>query len=362
VKLLRSFHDEACVGHFSSTITAFKNLRQCYYYPSMFKDAYKWVVNYEKCKMFTGKPQLASFPLRLVMIEAPFHQWGLNFIGSINPPSSQGNSYILTTTYYFNKWVEAKSMKKNSSEVVCEFLKEQILVRTGVLMKLIMDNTSYFSSLEIIEFCYDNGIQVGHSSDYFPQGNGHAKSSNKNMINIFKKLVSDNKKSWHKKINDALWEDRTTPKRAIGISHFELVYGVEDNLPLPLELATSKLKTMIEDGIGIDGLEKRILYLTKLHEKREEMMDRIIENQGRVKKLFDKRARPRKFMEGDLVLLWDKRHEPRGMHSKFQNLWKGPFKIMQVNHNNSFKLAYPIGESLPCSYNGQDLKLYQMQN
>ena len=91
------------------------------------------------------------------------------------------------------------------------------------------------------------------------------------------------------------------------------------------------------------------------------MVDRIIEHQGRVKKFFDKRARPRKLMEGDLVLLWDKRQEPRGMHSKFQSLWKGPFQIVQVNQNNSFKLAYPSGEWLPYSYNGQDLKLYQIQ-
>lgn len=67
-------------------------------------------------------------------------------------------------------------------------------------------------------------------------------------------------------------------------------------------------------------------------------------------------------MEGDLVLLWDKRHELRGMHSKFQSLWKGPFWIIQVNQNNSFKFGYPIGEILPCSYNGHDMKLYQMQN
>ena len=89
----------------------------------MFKDAYQWVSNCEKCRMFTGKAQLAALPLRLVVIEAPFHQWGLDFIGLINPPSSQGHSYILTTTYYFSKWVEVVPMKKTASEVVCDFLK-----------------------------------------------------------------------------------------------------------------------------------------------------------------------------------------------------------------------------------------------
>ena len=91
-------------------------------------------------------------PLRLVVIEAHFQQWGLDFIRPINPPSSQVHSYILTTTNYFSKWVEAKPTKKTSSEVVYEFLKEHILIKFGFAMNLIMDNVSYFSSLEIIEF------------------------------------------------------------------------------------------------------------------------------------------------------------------------------------------------------------------
>ena len=76
-----------------------------------------------------------------------------------------------------------------------------------------------------------------------------------------KKLVSDNQKIWHKKIHDALLVDRTTPKRAIGISPFELVYGVEANLPLTLELAACKLKTMIEEDL--------VSYQTARRKKRD---------------------------------------------------------------------------------------------
>ena len=115
MKLLRSFHDEACGGHFSNTITTFKILRQCYYWPGMFKDAYKWVANCEKCKMFTNEPQLVALPLRPIVIEAPFHQRGLDFIGPINPPSSQRHLCIPTTSDYFRKRLEAKLMKKTSS-------------------------------------------------------------------------------------------------------------------------------------------------------------------------------------------------------------------------------------------------------
>lgn len=90
-----------------------------------------------------------------------------------------------------------------------------------------------------------------------------------------KQLVSDSQKNWHKKIHEALWVDWVTPKREIGVSPFELVYGTEESLPLPLELASSKLRTVVEDDIYKDGLEKRILYLSKLEEEREEIVDHI---------------------------------------------------------------------------------------
>lgn len=65
-------------------------------------------------------------------------------------------------------------------------------------------------------------------------------------------------------------------------------------------------------------------------------------------------------MEGDKVLLWDKRREPRGAHNKFESLWKGPFVILQELGSNSFKLKYLNGDELPLSYNRKDLKLFQL--
>jgi hypothetical protein len=73
-RLLKAFHSEACGGHFSSIVTAYKILRRCYYWHDMFKDAYNWVAKCDKCKIFSGKPQLAALPLRPVILEGPFQQ------------------------------------------------------------------------------------------------------------------------------------------------------------------------------------------------------------------------------------------------------------------------------------------------
>ncbi|XP_057856255.1 uncharacterized protein LOC131065687 [Cryptomeria japonica] len=142
---------------------------------------------------------------------------------------------------YFTKWVEVVHVQKTTSEVVCDFLKENILVRFGVPHVVVTNNVMNFSSTKISMFCYDHGISLAHSLDYYLQDNGQAESSNKNLINIMKKLVSENSKDWNKKLYEALWADRMSPKREIGMSPFELVYGVGVQLSLPLELVASKL-------------------------------------------------------------------------------------------------------------------------
>ncbi|XP_059067149.1 uncharacterized protein LOC131858135 [Cryptomeria japonica] len=175
-----------------------------------------------------------------------------------------------------------------------------------------------------------------------------------------KKLVDGNAQNWPKKVYEALWADRITPKRAIRMAPFELVYGIGVKVSLPLELLAAKLQTVIEDSFFENVLEKRVMYLMKLEEEREMLVDIISEHQSRVKRIFDIRARPRGFLKGDEVLLWDKRKEPKGAHEKFDSLWKGPFEIHEVVGLNAFRLNYPDRIVMPYTYNGQDLNLYKL--
>ncbi|KAH9294727.1 hypothetical protein KI387_038315, partial [Taxus chinensis] len=98
------------------------------------------------------------------------------------------------------------------------------------------------------------------------------------------------------------------------MSPFQVVYGVEAQLPVTVELPALHLMKAIEDTSFGDALDKRIMYLHKLNEDRLVVADRISVHQQKVKVLFDKKARFRDFQVGDIVLLWDKRHEPRGSH------------------------------------------------
>ena len=45
-----------------------------------------------------------------------------------------------------------------------------------------------------------------------------------------------------------------------------------------------------------------------------------------VKRWFEKhKARKKEFEVGDMVLKWDHLHDEKGNHTKFQQLWIGPF-------------------------------------
>ena len=112
----------------------------------------------------------------------------------------------MDSTDYFTKWVEAIPTKKATDAIVMDFLEDKIITRFGVPARIIMDNG--FVSSEMPSFCFKYGISLSHSSNYYPQGNGLAESSNKNLMTIIKKTVGDNKKAWDNKMKYALWADR----------------------------------------------------------------------------------------------------------------------------------------------------------
>ena len=93
----------------------------------------------------------------------------------------------------------------------------------------------------MVEFCHKYHIILGHSTAYHPQGNGLAESSNKSLVNIIKKLLEINKKSWNKRPVHTLWADRISQKKSIGMSPFELVYGVDTVFPASLAALVVKL-------------------------------------------------------------------------------------------------------------------------
>ena len=80
-------------------------------------------------------------------------------------------------------------------------------------------------------------------------------------------------------------------------------------------------------------------------------------NKHRVKVKYDKSVCPRKFSEGDLVLLWHQDKEPLGV-GKFNPMWHGPYVVKRVLEKGTYALVYDEGIALADPRNGLYLKKY----
>ena len=80
-------------------------------------------------------------------------------------------------------------------------------------------------------------------------------SSIKYLVNIIKKLLEINKKSWNKRLVHALWANRISQKKSIDMSPFELVYGVDT--VFPASLAAPVVRLLQEADNEEDPMQRR---------------------------------------------------------------------------------------------------------
>jgi hypothetical protein len=206
-----------------------KILRACYYWPTIFDDIYKEVSSCHEYHIFNRRRKMQPLPLNPISVEAPFMQWGLYLIGEINPQSSSQQKWILTTTNYFMKWIEVIPTKQATDIVIIQFLETNILSRIRFPVNIITDNTTTLNSKRMEKCFQDYNIILGHSTMYYPQGNGLAESMNKSLTRIIKRLLQESKRALHKNIIYALWANRVTTNKYISTSPFQIIYG-EDTI------------------------------------------------------------------------------------------------------------------------------------
>jgi hypothetical protein len=356
--ILIELHDGPGGGHFSGETTAHKVLRVGYYWSTLFKDAHAHARKCEICEVNAGRKRRHAFPLHPISIENPFEQWGLDVVGEINPNSSKLHKYILTATDYFSKWTKAIPLKIVNDIEVIQFLQRNIVTRFGLPNCLVFDNAKYFSSLKIVEFALKYNINIKYLANYYPQGNGVAKSTNKNLLRIIKKIVVENQRDWHNALDTALWADRVTPQISLGTFPYFLVYGKEAILPPNIYLPSLQLAQSSRDRSS-NVLQTQIDTLVKLKEERIKAKEKFHTHQQWIKRWFDKHvAGDKQFQIGDLVLKWDKASEAKGKHSKFQKLWLGPYEIAEKIGDATYRLHSLQGDLENLPVNSSVLKRY----
>ncbi|XP_016578809.2 uncharacterized protein K02A2.6-like [Capsicum annuum] len=195
----------------------------------------------------------------------PFAAWGMNVIRPIEPPASNGHSFILVAIDYFTKWVEASTHKAVTKKVVVDFVRNNLVCRFGIPESIITDNGGNLNSNLMKEIYKRFKISYRNSTVYRPKMNGAVEAVNKNIKRILRKIVDSNRE-WHEKLPYALLGYCTTIRTSTGATPYMLVYGSEVVIPAEVEIPSLRVIQEV-DLDDVEWIRSRIEQLMLIDEK-----------------------------------------------------------------------------------------------
>jgi hypothetical protein len=97
--ILHYFHDEPCGGHYAAKRKNYKILQAGYYRPTLHRDAHQYTSHCDECQRMEKPTKRNEIPLQPQVSFEPFDKWGMDFIGSIDPPSGHKKQILVCIDY-----------------------------------------------------------------------------------------------------------------------------------------------------------------------------------------------------------------------------------------------------------------------
>ncbi|XP_021321401.1 uncharacterized protein LOC110437319 [Sorghum bicolor] len=151
-QILQEMHHGVCGGHQGGAKMYHRIRLAGYYWPKIMADCLRTAKACHNCQIHGDFKHQPPVPLHPTVPSWPFNAWGIDVIGSIEPPSSKGHHYILAATDYFSKWAEAIPLREVRTDNVINFLERHIIYRFGVPQSITSDNAKAFTSTKMQRF------------------------------------------------------------------------------------------------------------------------------------------------------------------------------------------------------------------
>ena len=195
-KVVRALHSGPLGGHFAAVTTIHRIRKVGNWWPYINRDVKAFVGRCDQCQR-TGAPSFRTHrPLTPIIPLTPFENWGINFIGPIDPMSARKCRYIILATNYATKWVEARANVKNDALTTTTFFFKEIIMRFGHPLEWVSDRGKHFLNDVIFNITSRYSIKYRKMTPYNPKANGLTERANGIVGKILSKMVSAHKTDW----------------------------------------------------------------------------------------------------------------------------------------------------------------------
>ena len=316
-------------GHFANEAT-YKRARTWYYWPSMYQDIKEAIKHCLICQVCSRKTEKSNsiWPIHTTHL---FERFGLDFVGPLTETLAK-NKYILVITEYYTRWPMAVATESANAETTAKVLYREVFCTFGPSNEILTDRGTHFANNLISSLC--EIIQVNHkfSTPYHPQTNGLVENLNGTLVDLLRKLTIDYPTRWDEWIATALYNYRTKVHATLGISPYELLFGIQPRNTNAIQFAAQLL-----------GQER----LAAIDYKRNQVHSQLTQKQANTW------TPELNFKKGDLVLV-------KRVHKlKIQTLWyENPYMVYYAHENNTYDLIDKDGEFFKSRVNADRLKTY----
>lgn len=238
----------------------------------------------------------------------------IDFVGPINPPSSEGHKYIFTATCDLTKYMIATPTKDCSAITSAECLLEYILLKYNFPSRIISDNASNFNSKVIQELSKFLQIKKIFTTPYHPQSN-IVERFHRTLNTYLKAFSSKNRDNWHDLLKYATFAYNNSIHTTTGYTPHELAHGFRISIPNHLfkpkiSYNYDNLADIVRNNIA------NALEIAKTH---------LYNQKGINKQAYDRNAKFLDIRSGDQILL-----KTQNRTDKFQPVYEGPFEVLEA--------------------------------
>ena len=333
-KIMRLAHDDPMAGHYGATRTVEKICRR-FSWPGMRKDVEEYIRECVICQRAKIRRQKKIGLLQpLPEPDGPWQWITMDFITDLPPSRLDGNVYdaILVIVDRFSKMVHyIPSRKDVKAESLARTFIHEVIRLHGVPEMLTSDRGPIFTSQFWRTFWEHLSSHLTHTTAYHPQSDGQTERQNATLEDYLRCYCNFEQDDWALWLDIAEFAYNDSRHATTGFTPFEVNLGRHPN--------SGRWPTTGKKGRAPPARE----LAAKLVNLHQELRERLVKANERMKQQYDKHHRDVQFEKGEQVLLSNQWLSSLRPKRKLDYKYRGPFEVLERIKANAYRVQLPEG-------------------